>query len=120
MDIADFLVRLSGLCLLLSQNQNSFSRSASSLPRPIPNILHYSGEEPFTKYEMCLIFAKLLGLPHKHIIPDAELPTGAAVTTRPRDCHLDCQETEALGVDGGMGLSLFEDWWAGMFLKDTQ
>lgn len=38
----------------------------------IPPILHYSAEEPFTKYEMCLVFAKILGLPHTHIVPDAE------------------------------------------------
>ena len=40
--------------------------------KPVPPILHYSAEEPFTKYEMCLIFAKILGLPHGHIVPDAE------------------------------------------------
>ncbi|EKM54409.1 uncharacterized protein PHACADRAFT_258235, partial [Phanerochaete carnosa HHB-10118-sp] len=53
LDIADFLVRL------------------TSLPptKAIPPILHYSAEEPFTKYEMCLVFAKILGLPHGHIVP---------------------------------------------------
>ena len=38
--------------------------------------MHYSGAEPFTKYEMCLVFAGLLGLEHNHIIPDAEAPKG--------------------------------------------
>ena len=42
--------------------------------KAIPPILHYSAGEPFTKYEMCLVFARLLGVPHKHIIPDAEEP----------------------------------------------
>ncbi|KIJ27574.1 hypothetical protein M422DRAFT_271243 [Sphaerobolus stellatus SS14] len=104
LDIADFLVRLTD----------------SKLSRPLPKIIHYSGDEPFTKYEMCLIFSKLLKLPHTHIIPDAEPPTGAGATTRPRDCHLDCRETEAIGVEGGLGLSLFEDWWEAKFLKDNQ
>jgi S-adenosylmethionine synthetase len=76
----------------------------------IPPILHYSGDEPYTKYEICLTFAKILGLPHKHIIPDAEPPTGAGATTRPRNCQLYTKETEDL-VEGGLGLSLFEEWW---------
>ncbi|KAJ7485258.1 hypothetical protein FB451DRAFT_1228914 [Mycena latifolia] len=92
-DIANFLVKL------------------SALKKPIPPILHYSAAEPFTKYEMCLIFAKILGLPHGHIIPDAEPPTGEGATTRPRDCKLYTQESEDLGLEDGLGLSLFEEWW---------
>jgi S-adenosylmethionine synthetase len=85
---------------------------STAVNNPIPPILHYSGDEPFTKYEICLTFAKILGLPHKHIIPDAELPTGEGTTTRPRDCQLYTKETEDLGVEGGLGLSLFEEWWS--------
>ncbi|TFK49153.1 NAD(P)-binding protein [Heliocybe sulcata] len=92
-DIADFLVRLTGLKTTL------------------PPILHYSAAEPFTKYEMCLIFAKILGLPHDHITPDAEAPKGEAATSRPKDCQLYTRETEDLGIEGGLGLSLFEEWW---------
>ncbi|KAH9478448.1 Methionine adenosyltransferase 2 subunit beta [Psilocybe cubensis] len=99
LDIADFLVRLTGL------------------KKPIPPILHYSSDEPFTKYEICLTFAKILGLPHKHIIPDAEPPSGEGATTRPRDCHLYTKETEDLAVDGGLGLSLFEEWWTSYLKK---
>jgi len=82
-----------------------------ALKQPVPPILHYSAAEPFTKYEICLIFAKILNLPHDHIIQDAEPPTGEGATTRPRDCQLYTRETEALGLDGGLGLSLFEEWW---------
>ncbi|KAF9010007.1 hypothetical protein BDQ17DRAFT_1397490 [Cyathus striatus] len=92
-DIANFLLRL------------------TKLKKPLPLILHYSAEEPFTKYEICLVFAKILGLPHNHIIPDDQPPTGAGATSRPRDCHLYTRETEDLGVEDGMGLSLFEEWW---------
>jgi len=81
------------------------------LKKDIPPIVHYSSEEPYTKYEICLVFAKILGLPHRHIIPDEDPPTGAGATTRPRDCHLYTKETEDLGVEGGLGLSLFEEWW---------
>ncbi|KAG6849369.1 hypothetical protein H0H93_009063 [Arthromyces matolae] len=97
-DIAKFLVRLSG-------------RKGST-----PPILHYSAAEPYTKYEICLVFAKILNLPHSHIVPDAEPPTGAGATTRPRDCQLYTRETEDLHVgengDASLGLSLFEEWWS--------
>lgn len=95
----------------------------------LPPILHYSAAEPFTKYEMCLVFAKIVGLPHKHIDPDAEPPKvctrfsavyhavthqmqGEAATTRPRDCQLYTRETEDLMEGyGGLGWTPFEDWW---------
>ncbi|EIN08271.1 NAD dependent epimerase/dehydratase [Punctularia strigosozonata HHB-11173 SS5] len=112
-DIAHFLVRL------------------TAVPEPLPRIMHYSAQEPFTKYEICLIFAQLLGLPHAHIIPDAEPPKDA--TARPKDTQLDVHETEELLMraeaplkelssripdKGGIGLgcSGFEEWWAG-YLK---
>ncbi|KAK7437900.1 hypothetical protein VKT23_018335 [Stygiomarasmius scandens] len=90
-DIANFLARL------------------TDVKKPLPPILHYSAAEPFTKYEMCLIFAKILGLPHSHIIPDAEPPKGEAAVSRPKDCQLYTRETEDL--IGDLGLSLFEEWW---------
>ncbi|EJD42539.1 NAD(P)-binding protein [Auricularia subglabra TFB-10046 SS5] len=93
-DIANFLVRL-------SQHEK----------KPLPPIIHYSAGEPFTKYEICLIFAKILGLPHDHIIPDAEPPKGEAATTRPRDSQLSTAETELLGIPGGLGYNGFEEWW---------
>ncbi|KAG6888103.1 hypothetical protein C0995_010668 [Termitomyces sp. Mi166 len=97
LDIAQFLVRLSGY--------KGF----------IPPILHYSAAEPYTKYEICLVFAKILNLPHGHIIPDAQPPTGPGATTRPRDCQLYTRETEDLHIgengDASLGLSLFEEWW---------
>ena len=89
---------------------------------------------------MCLVFAKILGLPHAHIIPDAEpytvrtfpcfhfvFPTltgacaqGEAATTRPRDCHLYTHETEDL-MEGysGLGWNPFEEWWT-QHLQNSQ
>ncbi|KAI0370538.1 NAD-P-binding protein [Pilatotrama ljubarskyi] len=100
LDIADFLVRL------------------STLPhsRVIPPILHYSAGEPFTKYEMCLVFARILGLPHSHIIADAEPPKDG--TPRPRDCQLYTRETEDLMEGyGGLGWTPFEEWWTEYLTK---
>jgi len=94
LDIASFLVRL------------------AQRPRdaPLPPVIHYSSEEPFTKYEMCLIFARILGLPHAHIIPDAGPPPPGS-TVRPQNTQLSLQETEGLGVEGGLMTGGFEEWW---------
>jgi len=95
-DIAGFLVRLS-----------TINRGL------IPPILHYSAPEPYTKYGICLVFSRLLGVPIPHITPDADEPTGATAVSRPRDCHLYTRETEDLmGPAGGLGTTAFDDWWA--------
>lgn len=84
LDIASFLVRLARkepfpLSFFLSSHFvlfNLFIHRESERPRdaPLPPVIHYSAEEPFTKYEICLIFARILGIPHAHIIPDAGPP----------------------------------------------
>jgi len=102
-DIAGFLVRLADL---------SYRKKGS-----LPPIIHYSAAEPFTKYEMCLIFSHILSLPHTHIIPDAEVPTSAGATTRPRDCKLYTRETEDLFPDGDLRCGGFEEWWRGYLGK---
>jgi len=95
-DIAGFLVRLSAVKQSL-----------------IPPILHYSAPEPYTKFEICLVFSKLLGVPITHITPDADEPIGAAAVSRPKDTQLYTRETEDLmGGTGGLGTTGFEEWWA--------
>ncbi|EIM81101.1 NAD-P-binding protein [Stereum hirsutum FP-91666 SS1] len=93
-DIANFLVRMSAL----------------PKRKTLPPIIHYSSPEPFTKYEICLIFAGILGVPHKHIIPQADEPAPGS-TPRPRDTQLYVRETEDLGIEGGLGTTGFEEWW---------
>ncbi|QRW04982.1 hypothetical protein RhiLY_03981 [Ceratobasidium sp. AG-Ba] len=91
LDIADFLVRL------------------SAIKKPLPPILHYSGLEPYTKYEICLIMAKILNLPHVHIKPDAEAPPPSQAASRPKNCQLSLDVLETLGVD--IGGRDFVTWW---------
>lgn len=79
----------------------------------IPPILHYSAPEPYTKFEICLVFSKLLDTPIAHITPDDSEPTGAAAVSRPRDCRLYTRETEDMMEGaGGLGTTGFEEWWA--------
>ncbi len=116
-DIGNFLVKLTGMLLHRYHSERSSliyeSQSSRNPSLPFSTI---PPRKPFTKYEICLVYSKILGLPHKHIIPDAEPPTGPGATTRPKDCQLYTGETEDLGVEGGLGLSLFEEWWT-QYLK---
>lgn len=67
---------------------------------------------------MCLVFAKILKVPIKHVIPDAEAPQGDAATSRPRDCQLYTKETEVLMEgNGGLGSNGFEEWWSEWLTK---
>lgn len=90
LDIASFLVRLSGL------------------DKAIPRVVHYSANECLTKYNICEIFGKVLNLPINHIIRDSSVPADAVA--RPRDCHLSTEETVALV--GDLECSNFEGWWS--------
>ncbi|KAG8848545.1 hypothetical protein FRB96_001072 [Tulasnella sp. 330] len=104
-DIASFLHRL-----ILNKPRDPLSTSFSSRAKKLPSILHYSAAEPFTKYEICLIFSKILSLPHDHIIPDAEEPKGEAAVSRPRNCMLSTKVIDdVLQMDVEAGL--FEEWW---------
>jgi len=100
LDIARFLVHL------------------TRLSRPIPPILHYSAPESFTKYQMCQIFGKLIGMSSiGHITADPSVPDAA--TPRPRDCHLDTEETEKLMEEfGGLESIGFEEWWKTRLSKE--
>lgn len=117
LDIAQFLVRL----CTSDDPQPPASCSHECIAHSscqIPPILHYSAPEPYTKYEMCLVFAKILQVPIKHIIPDAEAPEGAAAVSRPRDCQLYTKETEELMQNsGGLGINGFEEWWTEWLVK---
>lgn len=94
-------------------SSSPLSTAATIDPNLIPPILHYSAPEPYTKYEICLVFSKLLGVPIAHITPDAEEPTGAAAVSRPRDCQLYTRETDDLMAGlGGLDTTGFEEWWA--------
>jgi dTDP-4-dehydrorhamnose reductase len=58
-------------------------------------ILHWSGNEPFTKYGMACRMADALGIPRSRLVSDPS-PGGGA--PRPKDSHLDCTALAALGI----------------------
>jgi len=56
---------------------------------------HWSGSEPFSKFAMGRVIAKMLGVDPNTITPDQRPPSGAP---RPRDCHLACEDLERLNI----------------------
>jgi S-adenosylmethionine synthetase len=68
------------------------------------NILQFSAEEPMTKYQMCKLFAELLGAPDKTLQPAAG---GGSLS--PYDAHLSTKELEAEGINAGA--QSFKGWW---------
>ncbi|KAJ1311672.1 hypothetical protein OPQ81_010146 [Rhizoctonia solani] len=91
LDIADFLVKL------------------TALNKPLPPILHYSGTQPYTKYEICLVLAKILNVPHDHITPDAAHPPPNLAVSRPKNTQLSLSVLEDLGIEP-RGRD-FATWW---------
>ncbi|CAG8459664.1 11741_t:CDS:10 [Diversispora eburnea] len=74
----------------------------------ISGILHYSGNESFTKYQICEVFSKLLNIPIDHLKPVDSIPTSVAVN-RPYDCHLSTEKLLNSGID--VSCIKFNDWW---------
>lgn len=85
--------------------------------RELPAIVHFSAQQPFTKYEMTQVIGKALGRDISHVIADATDPSslpppadGKAPTPRPGNTQLSVKETEALGIDV-REKQTFEEWW---------
>ncbi|KAK7034492.1 hypothetical protein VNI00_012339 [Paramarasmius palmivorus] len=104
-DIAGFLVRLTGMSTI----SHTHTLQVNILRNPTPQI----SRSPYPQFSTTL----RLSLSQRHIIPDAEPPTGASAASRPKNCQLYTKETEDLGVEGGLGLSLFEEWWTAYLKK---
>lgn len=66
---------------------------ASGSARPESTFL-LSGPETFTKYEMALVMARILGVDAALIVPDPSQPAGAP---RPKDCRMDTSLLASIG-----------------------
>jgi hypothetical protein len=62
-----------------------------------------------TKYEICRLFAEIMGLSMEGVVADKEGGGGTGGTARPYDCHLDTGGLKELGID--ISTSNFEMWW---------
>lgn len=89
----------------------------------MPPILHFTAQEPMTKYDMCLVMSRAWNratqegaLSTDHLDPQFE-DDPAAVTHRPRNCKLDTSATTALGID--VQCNAFAEWWTSYFARSS-
>lgn len=69
---------------------------ADMVERQVAGICQWSSNEPFTKYEMGRIIARLAGLPSGNLQPSGAPANGTS--PRPKDCHLLRDKLAGLGV----------------------
>ncbi|CZR56359.1 related to methionine adenosyltransferase regulatory beta subunit [Phialocephala subalpina] len=75
----------------------------------LPKILQFSSEDKMTKYEICELFAEIMGLPLDGIIPNTEGNDPNAKVQRPYDCHLSTKALKDLGIE--VATQDFKGWW---------
>jgi hypothetical protein len=78
-------------------------------PKSLPTILQFSSEDKFTKYEICQLFAEIMGLPLDGMVANAEGNDTKAAVQRPYDCHLSSQALKDLGIN--TSTMDFKGWW---------
>lgn len=77
--------------------------------RDLPKVLQFSSEDRMTKYQICEVFAEVMGLSLDGMIADkAGNPPGASVQ-RPYDSHLSTKELKDLGIN--VQTQDFAAWW---------
>ena len=77
--------------------------------RSLPRVLQFSSEERYTKYEICQLFAEILGLPLDGMVADTSGPDIQASVQRPFDTHLSTKVLRGLGIN--VHTQGFKAWW---------
>jgi len=75
----------------------------------LPPILQFSSEDNYTKYEICQLFAEIMGLPLDGMKANTEGNDPNASVQRPYDCHLSTQALKDLGIN--TSTMDFKGWW---------
>ncbi|ORY71085.1 uncharacterized protein BCR38DRAFT_415902 [Pseudomassariella vexata] len=75
----------------------------------LPQILQFSSEDKYTKYEICQLFGEIMGLPIAAIEANTEGNDPNASVQRPYDCHLSTKALKDLGID--VSTQDFTGWW---------
>lgn len=75
----------------------------------LPKILQFSSENKYTKFEICQLFAEILGLPVAGIKGNKEANDPKAKVQRPYDTHLSSQTVKDLGIN--VHTQDFTAWW---------
>ena len=76
----------------------------------LPPILQFSSEDKYTKFEICQVFAEIMGLSMDGMVADKDGgKPGPDGTMRPYDCHLSTQDLKDLGFN--VQTMDFVGWW---------
>ncbi|KAI1771927.1 NAD(P)-binding protein [Hypoxylon cercidicola] len=75
----------------------------------LPQILQFSSEDKFTKYEICQLFGEIMGLSIASIEPNTEGNDPNASVQRPYDCHLSTKALKDIGIN--VATQDFTGWW---------
>lgn len=75
----------------------------------LPGVLQFSSADRMTKYEICELFAEIMGLPLDNMVANTEGNDPKASVQRPYDCHLSSRALEDLGIN--TSTQDFKGWW---------
>ncbi|KAJ2486747.1 hypothetical protein IWW47_005479, partial [Coemansia sp. RSA 2052] len=75
--------------------------SVGAVGEGVAGVFHFSASEQMTKYDMCQVFARLLGMPDSlhHIAPITEKPAAEQMASRPDNTQLSTAALEEIGVN---------------------
>lgn len=82
----------------------------SEVRRDMPKVLQFSSEDKMTKYEICRLFAEIMGLPLEGIVADKDGSDPKARIQRPYDTHLSTQTLKNIGIN--VRTQDFKAWWS--------
>lgn len=85
------------------------SKAEAGEAATLPSILQFSSEDEYTKYEMCELFAEILGLGLGKMEKDTKGNEGNTGVQRPFDCHLSTKALKDLGI--AVHTQDFKGWW---------
>lgn len=75
----------------------------------LPNVLQFSSEDRFTKYEICEEFAEIMALHLNGMKANKAPGDGNVAVKRPYDTHLSTRALKDLGID--VSTQNFTAWW---------
>ena len=81
----------------------------SEARQKLPRILQFSSEDKFTKYQMCELFAEIMGLPLNGMQAEKGGNDPRAKVQRPYDTHLSTRALKDIGIK--VHTQDFEAWW---------
>lgn len=94
---------------MLTKSDVALKYTSSDDAVALPKILQFSSEDKFTKYEICELFAEILGLSMQKMKANAEGNDPKATTQRPYDCHLSTKALKETGIE--TATQDFKGWW---------